>query len=69
MPQQAQWMEETRPQPQEDDCRMTKSCAHGGTRLRPLCVSTDAPRSTAERWCDVATPRTDGAKVAQLQLA
>jgi hypothetical protein len=46
---------------------MTKSHAHDATQSWPLHVSADTPRNTAERRCNVTTPRATGTKVAQLQ--
>jgi hypothetical protein len=44
------------------------SCAHGGMQSRHLCVSTDTPKSTVERRCDISTPCATSTKAAQLHL-
>jgi hypothetical protein len=47
----------------------TKRRALGGTWSWRLRVSINAPRSTAERWCDITTPRAASTKATQLQSA
>jgi hypothetical protein len=46
---------------------MTRSRAHDRKLLRPLHVSTNTPKSTAEEWCGVATHHTASTKAAQLR--